>query len=146
MIPPMDLTAFAQNPLVGLLAFVGGAGLVFRLGRGLLRLALRQAEKATAEGLIEVSIRNGDITGMAERRAHAAAVRRARARDGLLAGLWAALLVVPAVAGVSGLVYPLAAVVWFLPRKPLRLTSGAAPPGPGAPEESIDRDAGDRVE
>ena len=117
----MDLAALASHPLVGLLALVGGVGLVYRLGRSLLRLGLSAAEKTAVDGLVEVSMRNGDLTGMAERQAQADAARRARARAGLLAGLWAALLVVPPIAGIASLVYAPAALVWLLPRKPLRL-------------------------
>lgn len=118
----VNLESLAANPLVGLLAFVGGAALVYRLGRSVLRLALNLAEKTTLDGLVEVSIRNGDLTGLAERRAAADVIRRARIRSTLFVALWLALLAVPAFAGVARVVYAACALLWLLPKEPIRLT------------------------
>ena len=118
----MNLQSILASPLIGLLAVVGGAALVYRLLRTLLRLGIAAAEKTAIDGMVEVSIRNGDLTTMAERKAHVAAVRRARLGSIALALLWGALLVVPAALGVTRPVYALAALAWFLPRRPLRFT------------------------
>ncbi|HEX2203231.1 MAG TPA: hypothetical protein VHG91_08025 [Longimicrobium sp.] len=117
----MNLADLASNPLVVLLAFVGGAALVHRLFRTLLRAGLATAEATAVEGLLEVSVRRGDLTGMAERRARVRDVRRLRGRALLLAGLWVGLLAVPPALGVAGVVYAASSVLWLLPRAPLRL-------------------------
>ncbi|HSU14859.1 hypothetical protein [Longimicrobium sp.] len=117
----MTLESVIAHPVVGLLAVFGCVALVFRLARAALRLGLSTLESASAGGLVEVSIRHGDLTGMAERQAQARAARRARLRAILLVLLWAALLVAPVVAGISRPVYALAALLWLLPRKPVRL-------------------------
>jgi hypothetical protein len=118
----VNLEALAAHPLVGLLALIGGAALLYRVGRGVLRLGLAAAETAAVSGLVEVSIRHGDLTGLAERKAAARLIRRTRVRAGLFLLLWLALLVVPLVAGVARLVYAACALVWLLPREPIRLT------------------------
>ena len=63
----VNFDAIAAHPLAGLLALAGGAALLFRSARALLRLGLAAAEGATIDGLVEVSRRNGNLTGMAER-------------------------------------------------------------------------------
>ncbi|HET7233416.1 MAG TPA: hypothetical protein VFJ16_25620 [Longimicrobium sp.] len=118
----MTLETILASPVLGLLALLGGAALVYRLGRTVLRLGIAAAEKTAIDGMVEVSIRHGDLTTMAERKAHVAAVRRARWRAGLLTLLWASLLVIPAVLDVTRPVYALAALAWLLPRRPLRFT------------------------
>lgn len=111
------------SPVVGLLAIAGGAALVYRLGRAALQLGLTTLESASAGGLVEISIRHGDLTGMAERQEMHRAARRARLRFLLLALLWTALLVAPVIAGISRPVYALAALLWLLPRKPIRFST-----------------------
>ncbi|HYJ78256.1 MAG TPA: hypothetical protein VEW03_01535, partial [Longimicrobiaceae bacterium] len=101
-----------------------------RLGRSLLALGLAWAEGAALNGLVEVSLRRGDLTVLAERRVHADAIRRSRLRSGAALLLWAGLLVVPAVAGFARVAYAAAAVVWLLPRRPLRLTRLSRPSPP----------------
>ena len=118
----MNLEAIAAHPLVGLLALAGVAALLFRSARALVRLGLAAAEGVTANGLVEVSRRNGDLTGMAERQEQAKNVRRARGRSLLLFLLWGGLLVVPAIAGIAKLVYAAASLVWLLPKPPIRPT------------------------
>ena len=118
----MSLDAVLASPLMGILALVGCAALVYRLGRALLRVGLAAAEAGAVGGMMQVSVRQGDLTGMAERQAHVALVRRRRTRLLLEAALWALLLLVPPVAGVARLVYAAAVLVWFLPRAPIRLT------------------------
>jgi hypothetical protein len=118
----VTLESLIASPVVGLLALAGGVALVYRLGRTVLRLGITAAEKTAVDGLLETSIRNGDLTTMAERQAHIGQVRRARGRALLLGLLWAALLVAPAIAGVSRPVYAVAALLWLLPRRPIRLT------------------------
>jgi hypothetical protein len=123
----VNLESLAAHPLVGLLAIVGGAALLYRVGRALLRLGLALAETAAVNSLVEVSIRHGDLTGLAERRAAAGLIRRTRVRAVLFFLFWLALLVVPPIAGVARLVYAACALVWLLPREPIRLTPANAP-------------------
>lgn len=119
----MSLQSILHGPGVALLDLVGGAALVYRIVRSVLRLGLAAAESSVAGGLIETSIRNGDLTAIAERQAHALAVRRARGRALLATLLWVVAFTVPAVAGLWRPVYAVAAILWFLPRKPIRLTA-----------------------
>jgi hypothetical protein len=70
---------------------------------------------------------------MAERQAVVAAVRRSRLLALGTAALWAVLLVAPPLAGVGRLVYAAAALVWLLPRRPIRLTSLPVTPRDGQP-------------
>lgn len=123
----MTLDSLIASPIAGLLAVVGGAALVYRLARALLRLGIAAAEKTAVDGMVEVSIRHGDLTTMAERKAHVGAVRRARAGAALQALLWGGLLAVPAVFDATRPVYALAALVWLLPRRPIRFTPISAP-------------------
>ena len=118
----MSLDSILASPVTGILALVGCAALVYRLGRALLRVGLTAAEAGAVGGMMQVSVRQGDLTGMAERQAHVALVRRRRTRALLEAALWCLLLVAPPIAGVSRLVYAAAILVWLLPRRPLRLT------------------------
>lgn len=128
----MNLPALASNPVVGLLAVIGGAALIFRLGGAVLRLVLAWAEGTAVSGLAEVSRAHGDLTTLAERSEQVRTISRARTRAVLAAAGWAAALAVPIAAGVVPLVYAPAALVWLLPRRPIRLTTGAgpAPPAP----------------
>jgi len=119
----VSLDAVLASPVTGILALVGCAALVYRLGRALLRVGLTAAEAGAVGGMMQVSVRQGDLTGMAERQAHVALVRRRRARALLEAALWGLLLVVPPIAGVARLVYAAAVLVWLLPRQPIRLTA-----------------------
>lgn len=126
------LPELASNPVVGLLAVIGGAALIFRLGGAVVRLVLAWAEWTAVSGLAEVSRAHGDLTTLAERSEQVRTINRARTRAGLAAAGWAAALAVPVAAGVVPLVYAPAALVWLLPRRPLRLTTaaGAGPPAP----------------
>jgi hypothetical protein len=123
----VTLDSLIASPLAGLLALVGGAALVYRLGRTVLRLGIAVAEKTAVDGMVEVSIRHGDLTTMAERKAHVAAVRRARAGAAMQTLLWGGLLVIPAVFEATRPVYALAALAWLLPRRPIRFTPTSAP-------------------
>jgi hypothetical protein len=119
----VSFESIVASPLTGLLALVGCAALVYRLGRALLRVGLAAAEAGAVGGMMRVSVRQGDLTGMAERQALVGAVRRGRALALLTLALWAALLVVPPLAGSARPVYAAAALVWLLPRRPIRLTT-----------------------
>jgi len=121
----VTLESIIASPIAGLLAVVGCAGLVYRLARSGLRLGLSTLESASAGGLVEVSMRNGDLTGMAERQQQARAARGTRLRAALFTLLLLALLVAPVIAGISRPVYALASLVWLLPRKPLGFTTTA---------------------
>jgi hypothetical protein len=129
----VSLESILASPLTGLLAVVGVAALVYRLGRSLLRVGLAAAEAGAVGGMMRVSVRTGDLTGMAERQAVVGAVRRKRALALLTAALWAVLLAAPPLAGVSRPVYAAAALVWLLPRRPIRLTTVPVRAGDGQP-------------
>ena len=103
-----------------LLAVLGFVALVTRLARAGLRLGLNAVEATAASGLADVSHRRGDITGFLERQASGAALRRARRRN--LAALlgYGLLLAVPLFAGVAREVYAASALLWLLPRRPVR--------------------------
>ena len=124
----MNLPPIFDHPVVGLLAAVGAVGLVYRLGRTLLRLGIAAAEATAVGGLLETSIRNGDLTGMAENREVVQRARAGRLRAGALLLLWSALLILPPAFGVARAVYAVSALVWLLPRRPLRLRVPRAGP------------------
>jgi hypothetical protein len=119
----VSFESIVASPLTGLLALVGVAALVYRLGRALLRVGLSAAETGAVRALMRTSARTGDLTAMAERQAVVAAVRRNRILALGTAALWAALLAVPPLAGIARPVYAAAALVWLLPRRPIRLTN-----------------------
>lgn len=112
-----------------LLAALGLAAVLLRLGRAVLRLGLTVAEATAANGLAEVSQRRGDITGFLERQASGVALRRARRRNLATMAGYALLLAVPPFAGVAREVYAAAALLWLLPRRPVR-PAAAAPTEP----------------
>lgn len=97
----------------------GGVALASRFLRSLFRAGLTAAEKSAVDGLLEVSVRQGDLTAMAERRERAKALRRARLRSGAFALLWLALLVLPLFSGWLREVYALASVLWLVPSRPV---------------------------
>lgn len=131
----MPLADLAASPIAGILAFVGGAALLYRLGRSLLRLGLAAVEGTAVNGLLEVAIRSGDLTGMAERKALAQKIRRVRMGAVLEALGWGSLVVAPIVAGVVTLVYAPAAVVWLFPRRPIRPVTVSVPSNPSPPAQ-----------
>lgn len=116
------------EPLLGILAVVGVLAIVARLGRSLLRVGITVAEETAAAGMAEASARRGDLTGLAERRDQRAALRRTRFKQLAVCALWAALLVVPALAGWGRPVYVAAVLLWLLPRAPLRQVRAPTPP------------------
>ena len=116
------------EPLLGILAVVGVLAILARLGRSLLRVGITVAEETAAAGMAEASARRGDLTGLAERRAQRAALRRTRFGQLAVSVLWAVLLVLPALAGWGRPVYAAAVLLWLLPRAPLRPVRVPAPP------------------
>lgn len=110
-----------------LLAALGLAAVLTRLARAALRLGLNAAEATASTGLAEISQRRGDITGFLERQASGVALRRARRRN--LAALlgYGLLLAVPPFAGVAREAYAAAALLWLLPRRPVRRTLADSP-------------------
>lgn len=94
---------------MGVLALLG------RLVRALLRLGLAAAEATAVAGLIEVSARRGDLTGLAERQAQEKRVHRLRLRAALRVLLWAGVLVVPPFVGWGREVYAFASLLWLVP-------------------------------
>jgi hypothetical protein len=113
--------------LVTLMAIAGGTALFVRLVRTALTLGLRAAEVTAASGLADVSARRGDLTGMMERRADAAAARRDRRGAGLLFLFWAAWLAVPVFGGWEREAFAIAAVLWLVPNRPLRARRDLGP-------------------
>jgi hypothetical protein len=121
----VTLDSVIASPVTGLLALIGGVAIVYRLARGLLRLGLAAAEAGAGGAMVQASIRHGDLTGMAERREQVSVARRSRTGAALEVVLWLALLAVPPIAALSRPVYAVAALVWLLPRPPIRLTAAA---------------------
>lgn len=109
-----------MSVLLFLLALLGVAALLLRLGSSGVRLLLASAASTAADGMADVSARRGDLTLLAERDDRARSLARARRGEWLRAALWAALLVVPPLFGAALHVYAGAALLWVLPRPPLR--------------------------
>lgn len=103
-----------------LLAVLGVVALAARLGRSALRLGLNAAEATAASGLAEVSERRGDITGFMEGRASGDTLRRARRRNLASLAAYALLLVIPPFTPFAREAYAAAALLWLLPRRPIR--------------------------
>lgn len=101
--------------LVVVLAIVGAVALLSRAFRSTLRLLLRTGEVTAASGLVEISLRRGDLTTLEERRSQERRARLRRRRDGLLSLLWVAWLLVPIAGGWLPGAYALAAPLWLLP-------------------------------
>jgi hypothetical protein len=104
--------------LLFLLAAAGVAALVSRLLGSLLRLGLAAAEKTHNDGLVDASLRRGDLTALVERQAQVKALRRSRGRSALLVALWIALLAAPPLAGYGREAYALSSLLWLLPGRP----------------------------
>lgn len=107
----------ALSGVVIWIAVAGVLALVRRAFGSLLRLALHAAEATAASGLADVSARRGDVTGLAERRAHQERAREMRRAELLRLSLWAGWLVVPAVAAWAPEAYLPAALLWLFPRR-----------------------------
>lgn len=107
--------------LLWTLAALGGLAVVLRLGGALLRLGMSAAESTAATGLAELSERRGDVTGFLERRRAAHGLRRRRARAGLAALAWLALLSAPPLLGVAREAFAACSLLWLLPRPRARL-------------------------
>jgi hypothetical protein len=103
-----------------LLAPIGAAALLSRLGRALLRVALRAAEVTAAKGLVEIGMRRGDLTGLAERRVAERSARRSRRRELAAGAFWALWMVVPLFTHWALEAYAVAAPLWLLPGASLR--------------------------
>lgn len=110
--------------LVGLLALAGGLALLTRGTRSAARLALQTAEITALEGMIEISERRGDLTGMSERREQERRLRAGRRGDLLQTLGWALWFVVPIAAGWLPGAFALAAPLWLLPLRPVREGKG----------------------
>ncbi len=104
--------------LLVLLAAAGVAALVSRLLASLLRLGLAAAEKTHNDGLVDASLRRGDLTALVERQAQVKTLRWARARSVLRVALWTALLAAPPLAGWGREAYALSSLLWLLPGRP----------------------------
>jgi hypothetical protein len=107
------------------LAALGVGALVLRLGRAGMRLALRVAEVTAAKGLVEISLRRGDLTGLAERRTAERAARRGRGREAAIAGIWGLWLLIPLFTPWTLEAYAVAAPLWLLPGSTVRRRPGS---------------------
>ncbi len=107
------------------LAALGIGALVLRLGRSAMRLALRVAEVTAAKGLVEISLRRGDLTGLAERRTAERSARRSRGREAAVAGLWVLWLLIPLFTPWVLEAYAVAAPLWLIPGATARWRSGS---------------------
>jgi hypothetical protein len=114
--PVLPLPAALLVPL----ALLGGVALVLRLASSAIGLVLASAEITAAGGLAEISARRGDLTEMAERREQLRTLGRVRRTAMARAVLWLVMLALPLLAGWAGVVYPLAALLWLLPRPRIR--------------------------
>ena len=103
--------------LLSILAALGFLALLARIFRSVVRFGLATAEATAMAGLIEVSARRGDLTGLSERRAQEQEVRRSRRLAGLLLVLWVVLVVVPPFTGWAREVYAACALLWVLPKQ-----------------------------
>lgn len=103
-----------------LLAALGVAALLVRLGRAGVRSALRVAEVTAARGLVGVSLRRGDLTGVSERRAAERRARRGRNGELLIGAIWALWLIVPLFTPWTAEAYAVAAPLWLIRSAPLR--------------------------
>ena len=108
------------GPILGFLALVGVLAILARLGRSLLRVGITAAEETAAAGVAEASARRGDLTALAERKEQKLALRRTRWKQLGASAAWAALLFAPVAVGWGRPVYAAAALLWLLPRAPLR--------------------------
>lgn len=102
--------------ILSVFATGGIAAVLWRLLRTALRALGLSADAFLAGELVEARANRGDLTGLAEARARADSVRRARVRALLGAGAWLAVAVVPALL----LPHPAAfyagcSILWFLP-------------------------------
>ncbi|HET6229110.1 MAG TPA: hypothetical protein VFE05_03465 [Longimicrobiaceae bacterium] len=112
-----------MEAVLPLLAIAGGAAVGFRLLRSVVRFGITLAEGTAITGLAEVSARRGDLTTLAEHRDLQRTVRRARRREALRLAAWFLVLVVPVALAVATPVYAAAALLWFVPARPLRITT-----------------------
>jgi len=106
-----------EGALIGvvvLLALAGGVALLGRAWRSGVRFALRTAEVTAASGLVEISLRRGDLTGLAERQSVERQARSRRRREGLLTLVWLLWLIIPIVGGWLPGAYALAAPLWMV--------------------------------
>lgn len=106
-----------------MLAVAGCLALLVRSGRALLRLGLNAAEAQAVSGLADVSERRGDLTGLMESRSMTAVLRSARRKNLATTAMYALLLVGAPLAGFGREVYAAAALLWFLPTRPVRPTA-----------------------
>lgn len=110
-----------MSGVVAILAAAGVFALVMRVGRAALRSALRIAELTAAKGLVEISLRRGDLTGVAERRTAEQSARRGRRREMAVGTLWGLWLIVPLFTPWMPEIYAVAAPLWLLPRTTTRV-------------------------
>jgi hypothetical protein len=106
--------------LIGLLAVAGVFALLSRLIRAVARVAVAAAEATAASSLAETSARQGDLTGMAERREAERTARRRSWKHIVWIVFWLAALILPPVAELARELFAAAVVLWFFPHAPVR--------------------------
>jgi hypothetical protein len=109
-----------MSGLVTILAAAGVFALALRIGRAAMRSALRIAEVTAAKGLVEISLRRGDLTGVAERRTAEQSARRGRRREMAVGAVWGLWLIAPLFTPWTQEIYAVAAPLWLLPRSSAR--------------------------
>lgn len=107
-----------MSSLAIILAGIGIAALVGRFFRAGLRAAMRVAEVTAAKGLVEISLRRGDLTGLAERRAAERTARRRRRKELVIGSLWGLWLLIPLFTPWALETYAIAAPLWLIRAAP----------------------------
>ncbi len=103
-----------MRDLLVLLSVAGVMAVLIRLGRALLRAAGRSAEHVAAGQALDARAQRGDLTGMAEASQWRKAAGRRRLRAVTTAGVWLALLAVPAYTSWTRVIYASYALLWVV--------------------------------
>ncbi len=103
-----------MHDLLVLLSVAGVVAVLLRLLRALVHAAGRSAEHVAAGQALDARAQRGDLTGMAEASEWRKAASRRRLREVTTAGLWLALLVVPAYTAWTRVIYACYAGLWLV--------------------------------
>jgi hypothetical protein len=87
---------------------------VLKLLRALVRAVGRSAEHVAAGQALDARAQRGDLTGMAEASEWRKAAGRRRVRAVTTAGVWLALLIVPAYTAWTRVIYACYAALWLV--------------------------------
>ena len=103
-----------MRELLVLLSIAGVLAVLLRLFRALLRALGRSAEHVAAGQALDARAQRGDLTGMAEASEWRKAAGRRRLRALTSAGVWLALLVLPAYTVWTRVIYACYAALWVV--------------------------------